>query len=396
MDNEKPNIYLGLVNDKKVFWHPRKEKNQHLLIVGTSGSGKTETLRAIIWELKKNGVPSLIIDFHNEFRDVTDYHINMRDLTINPLDVIPGKRPQDVVYEVANILRKIFKLGDIQEGILRNAIRWCYEDGGIDVKEKFTGDSPPPVFTNVWRNINNIQRDKSYKYNRSTVQSLLTRVEPLFEVDIFREKTTEIPFEKIIEKTTAIELKDFPTEDVKSAIAEFFLNKLIYYLYTLGKTDDLRLYCVIDEAHRLMYENSPLDRLLRESRKYGTGVILSSQRPSDFSETVLANAGAILSLQCNLEKDAKFVSKQINIDPLEIKNLTEPGLGYVKFSSELITHKIKIELLDNRLNEDEKREIERKIAEDKETKELRKYFLTTKELKRHISCLLYTSPSPRD
>jgi hypothetical protein len=151
-----------------------------------------------------------------------------------------------------------------------------------------------------------------------------------------------------VKETTVVELKDFPTETVKSAIAEFFINKLFYYIYSLEKSKKLNLYCVIDEAHRLMYENSPLDRLFRESRKYGVGVILASQRPTDFNETVLANVGGILSFQCSLEKDAKFVGKQLNLETRKIKNLVEPGLGYIKFSRNEKAEKIKITPLDER------------------------------------------------
>ncbi|MBI2578340.1 MAG: ATP-binding protein [Candidatus Aenigmarchaeota archaeon] len=347
---------------KKIYWEPKREKNPHLVVVGTSGSGKTETLRSIILELKRQNVPSIIIDFHAEFRDVADQVINLRDLTINPLEIELGRRPQDVVYEVANIMKKIFSLGDQQEALLRQAIRRCYEDNRINILNPVYSNMKAPPFMDIKDKINEIY-DESDSISRNTLFSLTNRIEALFEVDIFFKENTIIPFDTIIRKTTSIELKDFPTEDIKSVIAEFFLNKLIYYLYKAGKSDSMRLHCVIDEAHRLTYEGSPLDRLLRESRKYGTGIILSSQRPSDFSETILANSGGIISLQCSLEKDAKFVARQMNLDFIDVKNLTDVGSGFVKFSSDNVSRKIKIQHINERLTEEEKSEIERKLRQ---------------------------------
>ncbi|MBI4021346.1 MAG: ATP-binding protein [Candidatus Aenigmarchaeota archaeon] len=348
-------VYLGKSQERKIFWQPGKEKNPHFLVVGTSGSGKTESLKSIVHELRAQGVPSLIVDFHNEYSDIAEYRINLRELTINPLEVAAGRRPQDVIYEVASIVKKIFGLGDRQESMLRSAIKDCYTDQGIDILKEAEHDLAAPPFMKIREQLEKGETAT----NRGIREALISRIEPLFEVDIFFKENTAIPFEEIVRKTTTIELKDFPTEDVKAAIAEFFLNKLIYYLYKSGKADRLRVYCVVDEAHRLLYENSPLDRLLREARKYGTGIILSSQRPSDFSETVLANAGGILSLQCNLEKDAKFIGKQLSIEPADILHLTEPGLGFVKLSSGAETSKVKIDPLEGRLTEEERQQMEK-------------------------------------
>jgi len=360
-------ILLGKnVIDKPFYWEVEKEKNPHLIVLGTSGSGKTETLKSIIHELNLNKVPSLVIDFHNEFSGLATNLLNLREVGINPLEVSANERPENIVYETADIIRKIFKLGDIQEAILRQAIKQSYLEKGINLKEK-KSFKEFPNFSDIKKNIFRQENSK----NKNSIESLISRIEPLFDIEIFKEGN-EIEFNNLLSKTTVVELKDFPTEMVKSAIAEFFLNKLSYYLYSLDKSKKLRMYCVIDEAHRLMYENSPLDRLLRESRKYGVGVILASQRPADFNETVLANAGAILSFQCNLEKDAKFVAKQLNLETRKIKNLVEPGLGYIKFSRSEKSEKVKIIPLSSRISKKDKEHKVEQVNNKREEKKKRK------------------------
>jgi DNA polymerase III delta prime subunit len=367
-------ILLGKnIIDKPVYWDISAEKNPHLIVLGTSGSGKTETLKAIISELNNNNIPSLIIDFHNEYEEVTDNILELRKKTINPLEFSKNEKAENVIYEVADIIKKVFKLGEIQESVLRQAIRQSYLAKGINLKKKDIYKDFPN-FSDIEQNIYR-QEDSS---NRTVINSLVSRIEALFDIDIFS-GGTNVEFNKLLRETTAVELKDFPTETVKSAIAEFFLNKLTYYIYSLKKTKKIRMYCIIDEAHRLMYENSPLDKLLRESRKYGVGVILASQRPSDFNETVLANAGGLLSFQCNLDKDAKFVAKQFNLEARKIKNLVEPGLGYIKFSRNERADKIKIIPLNEReieeadVSEDvedyEEMEVEEESEEDENVEE---------------------------
>ncbi|MCK4729997.1 MAG: ATP-binding protein [Candidatus Aenigmarchaeota archaeon] len=372
-------ILLGKnVIDKPFYWNTDKEKNSHMVVLGTSGSGKTETLKSIIHEINLNKVPSMIIDFHNEFGDLAKNVLNLREVSINPLEISGESRPENVVYEISDIIKKIFQLGEIQEAILRHAIRQSYLDYGIDLKKKGPF-SDYPNFSDVEANIYRQEDSK----NKTSIGSLISRIEPLFELDVFKSKTN-ISFKEILEETTVVELMDFPTETVKSTIAEFFLSKLSYYLYSLEKIKKLRLFCVIDEAHRLMYDNSPLNRLLRESRKYGIGVILASQRPSDFNETVLANVGGILSFQCSLDKDAKFIARQLNLEPRKVKNLIEPGLGYVKFSRKERPEKIKIILLKDRKKDEEaeKKKVKKNGEEESSKKEDKKTLPPKKEEKK--------------
>ena len=153
---------------------------------------------------------------------------------------------------------------------------------------------------------------------------------------------TSLSLDTIIKNLSVIELLDFPTDEVKALVADLLLKKLINFLYIKGKCEDYWLYIIIDEAHRMMYPGSPVELLLRESRKYGVGIILASQRPTDFSETILANAGTIIAFQESLDKDAVFLSKQLRIPKVNFQKLKTAGLGYYLFSSNDEAEKIQI------------------------------------------------------
>src|SRR5690606_2766449 len=110
--------------------------NQHLLIVGKSGAGKSETTKSVLYELDQQGVPAIIFDFQGEyamgdFADIVKPQVFdvMEGLPINPfeipLDPRTGKRrrPVEMMFRLADTLNVVFAgSGDIQLGKLREAI----------------------------------------------------------------------------------------------------------------------------------------------------------------------------------------------------------------------------------------------------------------------------------
>lgn len=300
MTTEQISVYLGNnpKDNQKVFWIPKNEKNPHLITVGGSGSGKTETLKAIMLELKKQKVNSLIIDFHKDFKVFADNLIQIDKATLHPLEVQINETPLEVAYKVSKMISKVFSLGEVQEAIIRDAIKLFYTKSGIkDLKEKNNGN----VKLLPFREFREVLHESEIK--GAGIPKLIAKISVLFDVDLFMNAdSSSVSLDSIIKKSSVIELLELPTDEVKTLVADLLLNKLVNYLYIKGKSDDYWLYVVIDEAHRMMYEGSPVELLLRESRKYGVGIILASQRPTDFSETILANSGTILAFQESLDK----------------------------------------------------------------------------------------------
>ena len=165
-ETEQVNIHLGrnCVTGEEVYWNPHTRKprrltNQHLLVVGKSGSGKSETTKALIWELERLGVPSIILDYQGEYADgefeeaVRPKVFNVMDgLPVNPFElpydpIARQKRPPiEMVFRLADTLNTVFSgSGDIQLGILREAIEQCYIQAGFKFNEKETWDNPPPT-----------------------------------------------------------------------------------------------------------------------------------------------------------------------------------------------------------------------------------------------------------
>lgn len=52
----------------QVRWCPGQEGNGFFLIMGSSGAGKTETLKLIGQQILEHGIPVLVLDFHGDVK----------------------------------------------------------------------------------------------------------------------------------------------------------------------------------------------------------------------------------------------------------------------------------------------------------------------------------------
>jgi hypothetical protein len=319
-------------NGKPVIWDPvvttpKKLTNQHVLIVGKSGAGKTQTASAFLWELTKAGVPSIIFDFQGEYisgkltnddgrtflectgakiLDAAD-GINVNPLEI-PLDPHSGKKQNyvKVVYQVANSLAKIFGLGEIQHAILRDAINQAFVAAGFAPNDKETWQRHAPNFSAVWTILQQMEEEIG-----GNVRNLNLRVQPLFETGVFLENTDPRGFEAILEETHVLRLSNLATPELMVAVSRFVLQKLYADMLAKGPTNEMRVFAVVDEAHKLSYEET-LTELIREARKYGVGILLASQSVKDFDRVVFDMVGTKIALQLEGD-DAKVMAENLGL-----------------------------------------------------------------------------------
>lgn len=71
---------LGQGLGREVRWDPQTLPNPHFLAIGGSGEGKSQTLKALIAELKQELPWGLILDLHWDLqvKDVTDLPLHFR------------------------------------------------------------------------------------------------------------------------------------------------------------------------------------------------------------------------------------------------------------------------------------------------------------------------------
>lgn len=339
-------ISLGTDCEKKkeVFFDPYSDKpkklaNQHLLIVGKSGAGKSQTTCSFLNELNNLKVPFLILDFQGEYISENLTNANgqtflettgatvldpSEGMSINPLEVPidPFTKQKEnfnkTVYRVASILDQIFSLGDIQHPNLRNAIMQAFTQAGFRANDKSTWSLTAPQFNDIWEVLKHME-----KLDKSSVRNLKLRIQPIFENDIFNSSGTSSSFQDILAKNTIIRLSTLPTVELMKTVCRFTLQSIYNYMISAGPSRHIKLYVVLDEAHKISYDSTLTD-LIREARKYGIGFILASQTPRDFDNVVFDNMGTKISLQLEGD-DSKIITENFGLsesgDKVALKNL---------------------------------------------------------------------------
>ncbi|MHA1381848.1 MAG: ATP-binding protein [Candidatus Helarchaeota archaeon] len=333
-------IYLGDdEKNKEVFWELKKEKNWSFIIVGTAGTGKTQTVKSILSEFKKINLPYIIFDFRKDYISETNDSdfgkiLDLKTISINPLDLDGDNSPKDQKYQISDIIDLVYNIGDRQVGYIRDAIKLSYEDKGINEEKRSSWKKIPPTFENIQKNLEKISTEGDSQ-TKSSIKGIFARLDPIFDYGIFSAETL-LPFEEIMKNQTIVNLGNLPNENLKAVICEFFLRKLKYYFDKIGESREPRLYIVIDEAHRLKYEReASAGQLLKEARKYGVGLLLSTQDPKDFTGVVYNNIGGIISLQLTEPTYADKIAKQLGgrVTGKNIMDLVSKFSAYVKFYS---------------------------------------------------------------
>ena len=320
------NILLGTnsVTGHPAYWNPyttkpRKLSNQHVLVVGKSGAGKSETTKALVWELGRRHVPSIIFDYQGEYATGDFFEAVrpqvfdvMKGLPINPfeipIDPLTGrKRPYiEMVFRLADTLNSVFSgSGDIQMGTLRESIDLCYQQHGFDRDNPESWKNEPPTLEMLEAVLAQMAADRG-----AQVKNLQVRLQPLFKSGIFRKKKAEFEFDDLFKKTTVI-LLTAGIKDLMLASSRFILEKVYSAMLMAGVSKKLRVMAVVDEAHKLCGDET-VTALIKEARKYGMGIILSSQETRDFHPSVFANTGTLIGLALE-EEDANVMSKYMGL-----------------------------------------------------------------------------------
>jgi len=329
-----PRIPLGRNCDTKkdVYWDPftqvpKKLANQHVLIVGKSGAEKTQSAAAFMAQLWKVKVPCVVFDFQGEYMDAklangagkTFLECTQAEVldAADGIDVNPLEVPDDphtgnkqnfmkVVYQVATSLAKIFGLGDIQRAILRDSIGQAFVVNGFVAGNKETWNSSAPTLSQVWEILRHLEQTEG-----GNVRNLNLRVQPLFETGVFAETGNNNSFDRILARTSIIRLSNLATPELMVAVSRFVLQKIYASMLSKGPSSQLRVFAVVDEAHKLSYDET-LTELIREARKYGVGILLASQSVKDFDRIVFDMVGTKIALQLEGD-DAKVMAENLGL-----------------------------------------------------------------------------------
>jgi DNA phosphorothioation-dependent restriction protein DptH len=314
---------------EEVVWNPDPGSgaaNPHVLILGESGFGKTYTIASLCAELAQENIVSVVFDYGQGFSPATlpaefvaatnplELYAGRDGVDINPLQIFPSDLhgPVNVAQRVADTFAHIYKrMGVQQHAVIRQAVLDVMADAGIILDDPDSWTSDLPTFANVQSKLQSYASKPQNPQSRFAA-SAASHISTVFVFNTFRQNGEKLAWSDLLRsdnRAVIIQLKGLE-HSLERAVTEFLLWNFIGFIEALGP-GSLRCFIVLDEAHKLSFDpGSPVEKILREGRKFGLGLILASQQPEDFSPVAFANTATKIVFQVGDERST--ISRQLH------------------------------------------------------------------------------------
>lgn len=328
----------GILLGDNCYWNPESLPNPHGAIIGASGSGKTQTLKAIALECSRQfKINIIIIDFHGDqsLPGEVCYQLHATSKHgLNPLVLdlsTTGGGPKLQALAVAQNFTNALRLGPNQQGLMIEILGKCYENRGI-TSENSSWTREPPNFSDLEDEL--ISRiDDGCKES----QKLILKLKPSFEYGIFSRKQPSL-FNHPIIRIDLSELSKVPT--LQGIAAEIICKQLLdnHRLNGIKQGKIPKTIIFIDECKELKGQHTP-DQIIADGRKYGLGLWVASQSVEHLSKEILSNTQTKIILPVDFTNVAttakKFKFHDLQVAQLDVLN------ALVRLGSECYKIKIK-------------------------------------------------------
>lgn len=346
------------------------ELTRHALVVGITGSGKTNTVMNWCSQLSQAGIPWMVIEpsAKREYRRLLSRnwksplvfslgtegisHWEKERGVGAPFRFNPFYFPQsaNLLTHIDNLkaaFNAAFPMYASMPYLLEEAIIGIYRDYGwniVDSSNRFS-DNPwnPketaflfPLLRDLHDKIDAIVENKRYdqRLRMDLSAALRARISSLMNGSkgIMLNTPMSLDFQELMAENTVLEMGSLGSDEEKSLI----MALLIIALYEQATREDthyrgpLRHVLFIEEAHRILRNASPADNpeianvrglaveqfanMLAEMRALGQGIIIIDQAPSRLFPEVIKNTNLKVVHQLAAAEDRRLIGESIILD----------------------------------------------------------------------------------
>jgi len=328
----------GVILFNQFLYKIKKEHNRNnanMIILGTSGSGKSTAAKLLIRSHIRNGYKVVCIDPEGELEEMCkNVGGSFLDLgrggelgMINPLEIVSDVDDDEIAAGLAHTvltralqtLRAFMKYlnpsieDDVME-MFSDVVQDTYKRFRIDENSDFNSlkSEDYPTFDDVYSTIKGrllSMPDKTRE--RDVMERLELRVRPLTkELRYYFTGHTTLKIDSDIIVFNIRELMN-AGDNIRNAL---FFN-ILKFAWGLCLDKEMTTVLTVDEAHVLLSTRNELGaeflaNIQRRARKYNTGTIIITQQPTDFAAPAVFTHGkaifdnASYYLVMNLKKQA--------------------------------------------------------------------------------------------
>lgn len=356
----------GVILFNQFLYKIKKENNRNnanLILLGTSGSGKSTAAKLLLRGHIRNGCQIVAIDPENELEDMTrTFGGDTIDLgkggefgMINPLQIVIDADEDEikeglgytVLTRTLQFLKAFMKYYDpsIEEDVLTlfsEVVQDTYRRFGIDFDKDFYNFTAAdyPTFSDVYATIRGrLMAMPDHTHEKDIMERLELKVRPLTnDLKYYFDGHTTITHESDF---ITFNIKELMNAEANIKNALFF--NILKYAWGLCLNREIDTILMVDEAHVLLGDNNTLGadflaQVQRRARKYNTGSIIITQQPSDFANpSVITQGKAIFDnasyyIVMGLKKQAaEDLSKLVDLNDNEKESIKHYSQGEALF-----------------------------------------------------------------
>lgn len=322
--------------------------NKHMLIVGTTGMGKTTYSVGLLDTLwKKFSLPFLVIEpAKTEYRALIDSIPDIQIFTpgkddVSPFIFNPFVPPKGVRLKTyKSVLKSAFAAGVTMttplDKIFEETINNCYSAFGW--LDSYTIDDEVRTF-----NISDFAKEFERTFEslgyvgeaKNIGRAGLVRLTSM--INLF-DNYHSIPIEDILSKPTIIELAGVPNKDEKALLISLILLNVSAYIDNNYLGDGkLRNIILLEEAHNLLDSNDNnsegsaqpntaaqdlLKSMLAEKRSQGLGIVIADQSPEKVGADIIKQTNIKLSFNLVEKTDKEIFANSTNMEEEQTNRMT--------------------------------------------------------------------------
>lgn len=317
-----PGVAIGSGSSIGEFRLSLRDVNEHVLVAGVPGSGKTTTVQRLLAELwTEHSVPFLVIEpAKSDYVRLADVlgdacvrlAITPDATALNPLSVPAGSSVLAhagrvlAAFDTSFQLSEAFPLGRL---LLSRALRNTYAAAGVP--ERADSNTRWPTLADLYRHTAALIRAEGWKGEMSANAraSLLGRLDYLLEGGVGDSlcggPTDGLDWDALYKRPTILEFREVPGPDDRALLFGIVLAGLVSHAEIQRPRDSelsgLAHVTVLEEAHRVLrrgpaenYGALLFSEAIAELRGAGEGFIVSDQAPSRLLPDVIKNVGTLL------------------------------------------------------------------------------------------------------
>ena len=359
---------------------------RHVFVAGTTGSGKTSTVRQILRQLDRAEVPFIVVEpAKTEYRALqqelaargrhplrlnlrgvpTEGDVETRRLSLNPFAAPVGTPLGRHAESIKVLLRSCFAMQESLPQLLEAVLYQGYSDAGLNLADDVTEADRDrfPTFASLLEKraggAASIVDDvvSSFHYHKEGEAGLKAALRVRLQSFVHGLKKELFSVEALpldlFERPVFIELADLAEPDVK----RFLLGALVMriaaerersYARRGGQAaDGLAHLLVLEEAHHFLTEprgigpgtelaregNLLLAHAFAEMRAYGQGILLADQAPAELSPAVLRNTNTKIAHRLLYAQDCAAIGDAMGLSTEQRDQLRHLEVGEAVISS---------------------------------------------------------------